>query len=164
MGSQRVGHDWETSLSLFTFMHWRRKWQPTPVFLPGESQGGGSLVGCRLWGRSESNTTDTTQQQQQTPDWLVEPVQSSTAKCHSLFLNYLLIPGVSPCKELYCWTTLLLHNVTDTQNCYLHHKNSPNHQKESGNLKTDTYHVSFWLIKTNHRMVTNILIFQNECI
>ena len=43
---------WEsTSLSLFSFMHWRRKWQPTPVFLPGESQGQGSLVGCRLWGR-----------------------------------------------------------------------------------------------------------------
>ena len=37
MGSWRVGHDWVTSLSLFTFMHWRRKWQPTPVFLPGES-------------------------------------------------------------------------------------------------------------------------------
>ena len=35
-------------------MHWRRKWQPTPVFLPGESQGRGSLVGCRLWGRTES--------------------------------------------------------------------------------------------------------------
>ena len=42
MGSLRVGHDW-TSLSLFTFMHWRRQWQPTPVFLPGESQGRGSL-------------------------------------------------------------------------------------------------------------------------
>ena len=41
----RVGHDWATSLSLFTFMYWRRKWQPTPVFLPGESQGWGSLVG-----------------------------------------------------------------------------------------------------------------------
>ena len=40
----RVGQDWATSLSLFTFMHWRRKWQPTPVFLPGESQGRGSLV------------------------------------------------------------------------------------------------------------------------
>ena len=40
MGSRRVGHDWSTSLSLFTFMHWRRKWPPTPVFLPGESQGG----------------------------------------------------------------------------------------------------------------------------
>ena len=39
MGSLRVGHDWVTSLSLFTFMHWRRNWQPTPVFLPGESQG-----------------------------------------------------------------------------------------------------------------------------
>ena len=39
VGSRRVRHDWATSLSLFTFMHWRRKWQPTPVFLPGESQG-----------------------------------------------------------------------------------------------------------------------------
>ena len=44
----------------FTFMHWRRKWQPTPVFLPGESQGRRSLVGCRLWGRTESNTTEAT--------------------------------------------------------------------------------------------------------
>ena len=51
MGSLRVGHDWVTSLSLFTFMHWRRKWQPTPVFLSRESQGRGSLVGCCLWGR-----------------------------------------------------------------------------------------------------------------
>ena len=42
MGSLRVGHDWATSLSLFAFMHWRRKWQPTPVFLPGESQGRGA--------------------------------------------------------------------------------------------------------------------------
>ena len=39
MGSRRVGHDWETALSLFSLMHWRRKWQPTPLFLPGESQG-----------------------------------------------------------------------------------------------------------------------------
>ena len=37
-GSRRVGHNWATSLSLFTFMHWRRKWQPTPVFVPGEFQ------------------------------------------------------------------------------------------------------------------------------
>ena len=47
MGSLRVGHDCATSLSLFTFMHWRRKWQPAPVYLPGESQGRGRLVGCR---------------------------------------------------------------------------------------------------------------------
>ena len=52
MGSWRVRHDWATSLSFFTFMHWRRKWQPTPVFLPGESQGRGSLVGCRLCSRT----------------------------------------------------------------------------------------------------------------
>ena len=53
-----------TRLSDFTFtfhfMHWRRKWQPTPVFLPGESQGRGSLVGCRLWGRTESDMTEAT--------------------------------------------------------------------------------------------------------
>ena len=46
-------------------MHWRRKWQPTPVFLPGESQGWGSLVGCCLQGRTESDTTEVTYQQQQ---------------------------------------------------------------------------------------------------
>ena len=49
---RRVGHDWVTLFSLFTFMHWRRKWQPTPVFLPGKSQGWGRLVGCtesRTW-------------------------------------------------------------------------------------------------------------------
>ena len=67
MGSLRVRHDWATSLSPFTFMHWRRKWQPTPVFLPGESQGWGSLVGCHLWGRKESDTTEATQQQQNVP-------------------------------------------------------------------------------------------------
>ena len=60
MGSWRVGHDWATSLLLFAFMHWRRTWQPTPVFLPGESQGRGSLVGCHLWGRTESDMTEVT--------------------------------------------------------------------------------------------------------
>ena len=60
MGSLRVGHDWATSLSLFTFVHWRRKWQPTPVFLPGESQGWGSLVGFRLWGCTKSDMTEAT--------------------------------------------------------------------------------------------------------
>ena len=49
-----------TSLSLFTSMGWRRKWQPTPVFLPGESQ-----MGCHLWGLTESDTTEATLQQQQ---------------------------------------------------------------------------------------------------
>ena len=60
MGSRRVGHDFTFHFSLSTFMHWRRKWQPTPVFLPGESQGQGSLVGCHLWGRTELDTTEVT--------------------------------------------------------------------------------------------------------
>ena len=55
MGSIRVGHDWATSLSLFTFMHWRRKWQPTPVFLPGESQGRGSWWAA-VYGVTQSQT------------------------------------------------------------------------------------------------------------
>ena len=71
MGSRRVRPDSATSLSLFTFMHWRRKWQPTPVFLPRESRGRGSLVGCRLWGRTESDTTEVTQQQQTQVNFLV---------------------------------------------------------------------------------------------
>ena len=50
MGSLRVGHNWVTSLSLFTFMHWRRQWHPTPVLLPGKSHGWRSLVGCSSWG------------------------------------------------------------------------------------------------------------------
>ena len=88
MGSRRVGHNWATSLSLFTFLHWRRKWQPTPVFLPGESQGRGSLVGCRLCGRTESDTTEATQQQQQ---------QHSNYKWSITFKN---------CESLY-WTPVI---------------------------------------------------------
>ena len=61
-GSRRVGHG--TRLSDFTFTFhfhaWRKKWQPTPVFLPGESQRRGSLVGCRLWGHTESDMTEAT--------------------------------------------------------------------------------------------------------
>ena len=60
MESRRLGHDRATSRSLFTFMHWRGKWQPAPVYLPGESQGWWSLVGCLLWDRTESDMTDVT--------------------------------------------------------------------------------------------------------
>ena len=60
IGSLTVGHDRVTSLSLFTFVHWRRKWQATPVFLPEESQEWRSLVGCGLWDHTESDTTEAT--------------------------------------------------------------------------------------------------------
>ena len=51
---------WLPSLEATSAFFWRRKWQPTPVFLPGESQGRGSLVGCCLWGCTESDTTEAT--------------------------------------------------------------------------------------------------------
>ena len=56
MGSRRVGHDWATSLSLFTFLRWRRKWQPTPVFLPRESQGRGGAWWAAVYGVTQSWT------------------------------------------------------------------------------------------------------------
>ena len=52
MGSRRVRHYWATSLSLFTFMG---KWQPTPVFLPGESQGWGAWWAA-VYGVAQSRT------------------------------------------------------------------------------------------------------------
>src|SRR5574341_1101924 len=69
MGSLRVRHDWVTSLSLFTFLHWRRKRQPTPVFLPGESQEWGSLVGCCPCGHRVGHDLVTERQKK---GWLVK--------------------------------------------------------------------------------------------
>ena len=63
MGSQKSDMTEQfhfTHFSHFILYQWRRKWKPTPVFLPGESQGRGSLVGCSLWGRTESDTTEAT--------------------------------------------------------------------------------------------------------
>ena len=58
-------------------MYRRRQWHPTPVLLPGKSQGQGSVVGCCLWGHTESDTTEATQQQQQ-PSCIV-PTEASVA-------------------------------------------------------------------------------------
>ena len=58
MESLGVGQNWATSLSLFTFMHWRRQWHPIPVLFPGKSHGQRSLVGCSPWGRKDSDTTE----------------------------------------------------------------------------------------------------------
>ena len=52
-------------IALIYALEQRREWHPTPVLLPGKSQGRGSLVGCHLWGRTESNMTEAMQQQQQ---------------------------------------------------------------------------------------------------
>ena len=89
---------WETLICLHTYTHmslhthtyththtyWRRKWQPTPVFLPGESQGWGSLVGGHLWGCTESDMTVATQQQ------------------HTYIYTYLLRLHIPPLLHLPC--------------------------------------------------------------
>ena len=69
--SWRVRHDWATSFSLFTFMHWRRKWQPTPVFLPGESQGRGAWWAA-VYGVAQSRT------------WLKQ-FSSSSSRCRKWY-------------------------------------------------------------------------------
>ena len=106
MGSWRVGYDWATSLSLFTFMHWRRKWQPTPMFLPGESPGQRSLVGCRLWGRTELDTTEATkQQQQQHAEHSATFIKMGRKLLPGQFQNVFLLQfwGVSLKSKIYTW-------------------------------------------------------------
>ena len=74
-----------TEVTWHACMYWRRKWQPSPVFLPGESQGQKSLVGCRLRGRTESGMTEVTQQQRQQQQalyfCLLDHWQPSPVKC-----------------------------------------------------------------------------------
>ena len=72
-------YKWQ-SQELNPHLHWRRKWQPTPLFLPGEFQAQGSLVGCHLWGRTESDTIGATQQQQQQEKTLESPSDSKEIK------------------------------------------------------------------------------------
>ena len=93
----------------FTFMHWRRKWQSTPVFLPGESQGRGSLLGCRLWGRTESDTTEVTQQQQQSDLTCSQTRQ----KAHFILLPYLEADG--PGLDFFVCIVKLITTVPASQ-------------------------------------------------
>ena len=102
MGSQRVEHDWVTSLSRFTFMHWGRKWQPVPVFLPGESQVQRSLVGCRLRCRTESDTTEATQQQQHVSYGFEMTVHQE----NSILINFILL------FFLRTWKKILKHFIS----------------------------------------------------
>ena len=118
MGSWRVGHDWATSLSLFTFMHWRRKWQPTPVFLPGESQGQGAWWAA-VYGVSQSRTRlkQFSSSSMHSVPWhlsiwfllpfldpslklchLPKPMECVSQSCHSLgnCMSFLCLKNVSP--------------------------------------------------------------------
>ena len=89
MESLRVGHNWATSLSLFTFMHWRRKWHPTPVFLPGESQGRGEPSGLPSMGSHRVGH-----------DW--SDLAAAAAIFWSMYVPHLLYPFI------HQWTLRLL--------------------------------------------------------
>ena len=97
-------------------MYWRRKWQPTPVFLPGESQGWGSLVGCHLWGRTESDATEATQQQQQHNIDSMQNINSNNNFPNYIFLlSYVfLLPF-----NLINWLLLLYSQCLLKFTCYL---------------------------------------------
>ena len=99
MESLGVRHDRATSLSLFTLMHGRRKWQPTPVFLPGESQGQGSLVGCRLWGWTGLKWLSSSIWKQPkyplTDEWIKKMWYTYTMEYHSVIKKNKIMPFVA---------------------------------------------------------------------
>ena len=115
MGSQRVRHDWETSLSLFTFMHWRKQWQSTPVFLPGESQGRGSLVGCCLWGRTESDMTDMISSSSSRVvriKWIMLVKACNTVKaCNNLSLNMIIKTTITTFETIIITITITTYKL-----------------------------------------------------
>ena len=113
MGSLRVGHDWVTSLWLFTFMHWRKKWQPTPAFLPGESQGLGSLVGCRLWGRTESDTTERLSSSSSSSGYFWDTLSVSSMAYYPTLLHLFLC---SDCSSIVLWE---LFQVASLSRCHI---------------------------------------------
>ena len=80
-------------------MHWRKKWQPTPVFLLGESKEWGSLVGCRLWGRTESDTTEAT---------------AAAAAAASFLWEFLLLTTSGHCFQTHGWHHCTLLTETET--------------------------------------------------
>ena len=85
MKLQRVGHDRVTSLSFYSSF-WRRKWQPTPVFLPGESHGQRGLIGYSLWGRKESDMT-----KQLTHTHIQHYISTSVYLIYSVLCFYILV-------------------------------------------------------------------------
>ena len=104
MGSLRVGHDWATSLPLFTFMHWKRKWHPTPVFLLGESQGRGAWWAAvygvtqsrtRLKRLSSSSTDDNTNAAgQRTTLWVNTVLKKLVHTCSKMHVNKIFTAAV----------------------------------------------------------------------
>ena len=75
-------------------MPWRRKWQPTPVFLPGESHGQKSLMDCSPWGCKESDTTECSHKTSQDGDiyiYIYIYISDEPLLIHTYILNILIL-------------------------------------------------------------------------
>ena len=98
MESRRVGYDWATSLSLFTSMHWRRKWQPTPVFLPGAWWAAiYGVAQSRTWLKRLSSSSSSSSSSDSMPHYF-----SSVQSSHSVLYNSLRPYGL-PSFPVHHW-------------------------------------------------------------
>ena len=160
MRSLRVGHDWATSLWLFIFLHWRRKWQPTPVFLPGESQGRGSLMGC-CRGVAQSRTR------------LKRLSSSSSSSSSSAYL------GVAKGANLKSSHLTHTHKFCNCEGCHLgllwssfciihkyqirHRKQTYGYQRGKGRGINQAFEINIYTIKwgvSDSSIVKNLLAMQ----
>ena len=126
MGSPRVRHDWSTSLLLFTFMHWRRKWQPTPVFLPGESQG--RVVGA-LWaavsGVAQSRTRLKQLSSSSSNEWCWASFHVFVSHLHvffgemSVYVFFPLLIGLFVFLVLSCMSCLYVMEINPLSSCFI---------------------------------------------
>ena len=166
-----VGYDWATSLSLFTFMHWRRKWQPTPVFLPGESQGPGawwaavygvtqSRTRLKWLSSSSSSSNKVLVAQSCQPLW--EPMDCSPPGSS--------VPGDSPGKNTGVGCHFLLQGIFPTQGSnlgllhyrqilyYLSHQRNPRYSLRTGN----SYFFISSRVASLYSLKSDIAVFENS--
>ena len=103
MGLRRVGHDWATSLSLFTFMHWRRQWQPTPMFCLENPRDGGAGWAA-VYGVTQSRTQPKRLSSSSSMYCVQGPVQglSQHLPLRNNHMEWVLLPGRKLLREARC--------------------------------------------------------------
>ena len=119
MGSLRVGHDWETLLSLFTFMHWRRKWQPTPVFLPENPRDGGAWWAAvygvtQSWTRLKWLSSSSSSSRKESAGSLLPDSETSSFTSGTVFLKQLKVclqDNNNPSSQFYHLANLLVATI-----------------------------------------------------
>ena len=108
-GLLRIRHDWATSLPLFTFMHWGRKWQPTPMFLPEQPQGRGTwwaavygVAQSRTWLKRLSSSSSLTQSSNHSDPFnmRLQMMDFSAKNSTTFHLKVLAVAFQGPCGRL----------------------------------------------------------------